>query len=227
MPRVDVKSIGDGDTAVIDDVRRDARPVIAAVGRAIDAGAGAGVLRRVRLAGADVDRVAARVVRIDREAADAVGAEPLADPAPSRIVGAASRLRCARRRRPRRRPTSGTARRSRRPARSRAPRRGRRSFREPLAPPSVDAQRPEARPRRDPARIDGPAIGDAAEHPVLRRGRAHDREACRARRDTPARRRADRRSRAASSSPAFPRAPRVLPAAARAPPARRPSAPSP
>ena len=55
MPRVDVKSIGDRRHRRIDDHRRNARPVIAAVGRSVQPGARAGVVRLIGLAGADVE----------------------------------------------------------------------------------------------------------------------------------------------------------------------------
>ena len=61
----------------IDDRRLHARPVIAAVRRLVEARAGAGVVRRVGLASPDEDRVPRPIVRVERQAADAVRAESL------------------------------------------------------------------------------------------------------------------------------------------------------
>ena len=64
---------------------RDERPVRAAVGRLVETEAGLAVAARVRLAGADVDRLAGRVVRVDGDRADRVRRDPVRDVLPVRV----------------------------------------------------------------------------------------------------------------------------------------------
>ena len=73
--------VGDGERPV------DARPVGAVVGRPVEAEPGLAVAAGVRLAGADVDRPAGRVVRVDGDRADRVRRDPVRDVLPGRVLG--------------------------------------------------------------------------------------------------------------------------------------------
>ena len=75
----DRPEVGGGERA------RDERPVRAAVRRLVETEAGLAVTARVPLTGADVDRLAGRVVRVDGDRADRVRRDPVRDLLPVRV----------------------------------------------------------------------------------------------------------------------------------------------
>jgi hypothetical protein len=64
----------------------DERPVVAAVRGLVEADAGLAVAAAVRLAGADVDRLAGLVARVDQDRADGVRRDVVGDVLPVRVA---------------------------------------------------------------------------------------------------------------------------------------------